>query len=232
MQLVNPPSHQANLAGWVILLICFGVIVLFFLGLGLSGPDSPQSVPVAVDAVPQRALAEPAIQAAPGPAGQEQERMLVRAPAQSAPAPAPTVAPAARPVLASARKAPAAAARMPVKHLVVTRHLGAEPSHTAATFQTQVSNRPAEPVKPAAQEAPEGDHEPQAEAAVPATSTRYGVTTRTHIMGQAAGPVYNLNGRSRKPAALAPSQALGSASGATGQVQERQDGAEAAPEEK
>lgn len=233
MELVTPPSQKANPTAWVILLICCAVISLIFLGLQFGGRGSQQPAPVAVDAVPQSAPAEPAAQTAPGPAGQEQERMLVTAPEPSAPAPAPAAAPAVRPAQAAARQspAPAAAAWKPAKHLKVTRHLWGAPSRTAAVLPAQVNSRPAEP---AAREAPEDAQQPQAGAAAtaPVASARYGVTTREQIMGQAAGPVYNLKGRGLKSGARAPSRVPGSVSKAQEQGEESQDGAEAAPEER
>ena len=227
MELIDPPSQKWHMSTWVVLLICYGVIVLFCLGLGV-GRDSSRR-PVTVGAVPQRAPAS-AGQAAPGPAGQEQERMLVRASVESAPAPAFAAVRTVRPARAAARKASAAAAKAPVKHLVVTRHLSNEPSHTVMMSQPQAGSRPAAPAAPAAREALAGGQQTQVQAPAPEPSTSYGTMTRDQIMGQEAGPVYNLKGRGMKSSAGKAGQASGSASGAAGQGDERQDGAEAAPE--
>lgn len=232
MELVDPPSHKKSPTVWVILLICCALLVLVFLGLESGRQGSPRHSPIAVDAVPLSAPAEPA-PAAPAPAGQEAERMLVRAPEPNAPAPAPASAPAARTAQEPAHRSPAPAAAVwkPAKHLKVTRHLGGAPSRTAAVLPAPLNDRPAIPAAPAAREAPEEAHQAPAAAAAPVASTRYGVTSREQIMGQAAGPVYNLKGRGRKPAAPAPGRAAGSANEAQEPGDERQDDAGAASEE-
>ncbi|MCX5794239.1 MAG: hypothetical protein NTY77_01930 [Elusimicrobia bacterium] len=199
MEIVKPPSEfKRRVQFWfatVVVVAC--VVAGFFVGLSFIGRAPQQPAPAARRAFPRRAPGEPAV---PAPAGPKQEETLVTDPLPSASEP---IAPAAEPAPVAAPMTSA-----PAKHLVVTRpFVDITSSRRKVFFPPQTGAQPAiaqaaSPAEPAPQAAPQDSPQPRAAAATAATG--YGMATRDQIMGQAAGPVYNLKARSRKASGPAP----------------------------
>jgi hypothetical protein len=232
MELINPPSRKSNSKAPAILLACGVLLALVFLGMYVIWQGQSQTPPVAVDKV-LAAAPRPEPQAAPPPSAPKLEQTPAAEPEPIAPEPAPAAEPVAQPSLAAMLKAQAAPAPKPVPRLKVTRHLSEMPSRTAAVYQPPVIDSPAAPAvaqEPAPGPQPQGEE--VAAQAAPVASAGYGAAGRTQIMGQAAGPVYNLRGRGLKSAAPAPRRSMGQASEAKAQDQATPDASEeSAPEE-
>jgi hypothetical protein len=132
-----------------------------------------------------------------GGAGLEQAPMENRTLVAAEP-PAPQAAPAPAPAApaAAAAAAPAPVKAMPTPHLTSSLSgfdVHSAPGQTSAALDASAAASAAPDVAPAADAAAQ-----DASAPVIAAKASYGAASRSEMMGQAAGPVYNFKGRSKK----------------------------------
>lgn len=166
-----------------VLVVGVGVLALTYRG-GASSPKAPafaaRQSAAPSSAIPQRAAAEPGVSAAA-----VQEAFEATSPA---------------PVMPTEMQAAAASAQAPARSLVVTEHLSATQTTSA---RAEVAAAPAaSEERPAAQAPAKPFVAPKlVTGGGIASSVHYGVSSRSELMGRAAGPVYNFKGRAAKKTA-------------------------------
>lgn len=150
-----------------------------------------------------------------------------------APAPAAAARAAARAPEPAAPSPEAAPRQEPRTRLQIAEHAESSPGGTsaaAAVAQAEPSEHPKAPapLKRAAKKAAAAAD--PADAAV--ASVHYGATSRSELMGRAAGPVYNMKGGGPRPTNAATSKMAGDATAQIADLRKQLDAASLVPEDR
>ena len=186
-------------AGTVLALVYF-VLFVDFSNHGRIWDKLAAHVPVLAKIIPPSAGSQ-ATEVTKGGAGLEkvpivQRTLITGEPAPAAAAPQPAAASAPE----TAAAAQPAAKRTPAPHLTSSLtgfDVRSAPSQTSASLDAAPVAQPAATDDPAAAGAAPAPTQAASRSTIAAKAT-YGAASRSEMMGQAAGPVYNLKGGSKK----------------------------------
>jgi hypothetical protein len=200
----NVQALGAGLIGFVAVMAVGGGALMFYSSQQSrsAATPTPAAAPIDLGSSMPRPSAPPAgfqqgrPQQSPAPLiGDDDASAAAEAPAVPAPSAAPAAAPAAP---AAADLSPESAPAAKASALGVARHLDVE--GRGSTAEARVANTAGEDKSEAKPAAKLSRTPPKTKLVVPAgdgavaSTVHYGVTSRSELMGRAAGPVYNIKG--------------------------------------